>query len=492
MRINGIVLKILISLFLFSSCIRGEKVAITYHVDSSVDNTDPIEFDLSSHHVAFSGVIGTLISQYGKGSIEGILAQSWENKNFKEWRFKIRKGIYFSNGDPITPKTICQNLRRVAYIQKIRNSNSGLLENTLEFDKINNASTVTKGIECDDQEVILSFNKPNQFVLEKISFGLYGIVHPDCFDAVTGNWKDPKFLISSGNYKIHHWSEKSLELKLDGNGYVYGHPKKFKTVTVTWDPEKLSSADLWDGSNRDLNPVPGATFAGNLNTSITYLRFLSKNKPGDLFYKKENRKAFFHYLKKELKGQGLKIPETFFPTMKNLKASEIAESAPSPFKFDKGLLKSLRINDRRRLVDFNEPVFNAVKKFSEEHQLTYERLPISLYQIFSEVTKGTPPYSIDVAMTGSEINIENPYGTIRFMFFSKEGIQLPDEDGSITKILKEENFSVDEINQKIEEQALIWPVAHFSYFFWYRGDFIDFSEYNSTLPPMDFSWIGQK
>lgn len=137
--------------------------------------------------------------------------------------------------------------------------------------------------EFSNDEVILSFTKPNQFVLEKISFGLYGIVHPDCFDAASGLWKDPKFVISSGNYKISHWNEKSIELKLSGNGYAYGHPQKFKTIVVSWDQAKIKSADLWDGSNRDLNVAPKATLLGSVNTSIVYLRFLSKYKPGDLF-----------------------------------------------------------------------------------------------------------------------------------------------------------------------------------------------------------------
>lgn len=40
-------------------------------------------------------------------------AVSWENKDFKEWTFKIREGAKWSNGDPVTAQDFVYSFQRI-------------------------------------------------------------------------------------------------------------------------------------------------------------------------------------------------------------------------------------------------------------------------------------------------------------------------------------------------------------------------------------------
>ena len=93
---------------------------------------------------------------------------------------------------------------------------------------------------------------------------------------------------------------------------------------------------------------------------------------------------------------------------------------------------------------------------------------------------------------GTGILIEDPKDDIRFMFLSKEGIQLPDSDGRIHEELNNAEFNPQKINQLIWEQAIVWPINHFAFGLWARRDTFDFSEINLVLPPTDFQWLGYK
>ena len=94
-------------------------------------------------------------------------------------------------------------------------------------------------------------------------------------------------------------------------------------------------------------------------------------------------------------------------------------------------------------------------------------------------------------MLATGISLEEPLDVVRFMFLSEEGIRLPDEDGSIRAELGRENPDIQKINELLWEQAIVWPVMHYSSGLWARGE-IDFSEINLSLPPTDFEWLGQK
>lgn len=58
-----------------------------------------------------TGVVETLTMPTAEGDIVGLLAESWtSNDSLDEWRFKIRSGVRFHDGSPLTAETVAANL----------------------------------------------------------------------------------------------------------------------------------------------------------------------------------------------------------------------------------------------------------------------------------------------------------------------------------------------------------------------------------------------
>ncbi|GLO70134.1 ABC transporter substrate-binding protein [Phaeobacter inhibens] len=60
-----------------------------------------------------TGVVETLTMPTADGDIVGLLAESWtSNDALDEWRFKIRSGVTFHDGSPLTAETVAANLTK--------------------------------------------------------------------------------------------------------------------------------------------------------------------------------------------------------------------------------------------------------------------------------------------------------------------------------------------------------------------------------------------
>jgi oligopeptide transport system substrate-binding protein len=169
----------------------------------SPTTTEPLEFDSFAHHVAFRSVLGSLVTQYRLGTFAGLLSDKWTiSEDRKTWKFHIRPNTRFENGDVVTPAIVIQSWTRMAMLMNRKNSHSDL------FDLIEGMQTVHKlnapvvGLSAAGDAIVIQLKKPFPKLLETISFGIYAVVHPNDYDSVTGNWKDPKKLLSANAYRI--------------------------------------------------------------------------------------------------------------------------------------------------------------------------------------------------------------------------------------------------------------------------------------------------
>jgi len=79
------------------------------------------------------------------------------------------------------------------------------------------------------------------------------------------------------------------------------------------------------------------------------------------------------------------------------------------------------------------------------------------------------------------------------MFLSKQGIKLPDSSGLITEELKGEVPNVQKINQLLWDQAIIWPLRHYSTGLWIKKDSkLNFAELNVDSMALDFQFISRQ
>lgn len=273
-------------------------------------STDPLDIDAMVHHIAFSSVYSTLVSNYKKGELKGIIAESWEHsQDFKRWTFKIRKGLTFESGAPISASVVHQNFLRIAYKMKLARSESGFVEFLTGIDRMLSASDSISGIQLVDQGIQFEFIKPFPRLVSLISFGLYSIVEPEMFDSKTGDWLNPKAVNSSGAYRLESSDQHSIRLSLRSDyPPTLMHPNAFHSIEIVPNnrPRSDGPPHIAIGFS-DQKMANNFSFLGPVNSVIRHLRCYHWDNPNHFFYKKETRAALRDLLFKRMEESGYTI-----------------------------------------------------------------------------------------------------------------------------------------------------------------------------------------
>lgn len=474
-----------IFLHLLFGCSRELGRSVIFEIGDSPYSTDPIEYDFFIHHQVFRSVIGSLVSVYSKGEITPFLASSWEHfDNKSRWEFKIRGNLKFENGDRITTEVVAQSFCRMAFLQKIKNSKSGLLEYLKGFETINNINSCP-GITINQDTIIFQFDRTIENLLETISFGQYGIVHPKNYNK-DGSWSDARKIISSSFYRIKEWSDNGLKLELRDNFNLdLGHPNKIKEIAVSWNANNQSDADLKMATSLDSVPRH-YDFFGGAKSKIAFLRISSWNNKkfyfGDRKRRADMRDSFYRKMEKKTVFSPtrsffpISIPGVFEINVVNNNVDESTMAADQHLNF----------------APFRDPPGNLGDVLEKVAiGLNYSIVNPSSEEKYATLDSGAGSYVADLLAMGTGILIEKPEDDVRYMFLSKEGIRLPDETGEIHDLLNEKELNLQKINKLLYDQAIIWPLAHFSDGVLAK-DHIDVSMLNTIHPPIDFAFIGLK
>ncbi len=492
-----LVIQLLLGSSLFFSCIERTttiKKPIVVWMLRSPYSTDPIDYDAFSHHLAFRSVMSSVVSQYRVGEYVGVLAESWRvDSDHKTWRFKIRSNLLFENGDPITPQIIMSSWMRMAFLLKNRNSKSGFLDELEGYENIQSIDSKISGLQIEQpNSLVLKFKKPFIKLLDTISFGLYGVVHPNLYDPKTGIWKDPKAFISSGAYKIMSWDKDSIQLNLREDFLPeMRHKNPLKEVHIVWDASKKLDADLKTGDSIEESLVLNHEFYGVAVSSIAYIHCLSWSHSKSPCYDFQKRRFLRDLFYNEFEKSGFKPVRSFFPlTIKGVK--EVSKDINSTKQNILANLSAVKFKSNHSShilsVCYNKTINELINRVG----LKASFVDIPHQEINTQSTPNLPNYKVDIMPQKTGILIDDPDADIRFMFLSKEGIRLPDTDGRIHEELKKDPLDIQRINELLWEQAVIWPITHFASGFWAKKNMFDFSMVNLVLPPTEFQWIGWK
>ncbi len=142
---------------------------VIYH-SSVADSTHPYNHSSSPIYGNWQHVIEPLVElDYDKKDYVGVLAESWEFQG-KQWVFKLRQGVKFHNGAPLTSKDVAFS------IEKMRDEKGGSLQAP-------NFKDVTEVQTPDDQTVVFVTKQPlaifldrleNRFILSKVAGDKFG------------------------------------------------------------------------------------------------------------------------------------------------------------------------------------------------------------------------------------------------------------------------------------------------------------------------------
>lgn len=466
---------------------RDEIVFANY---GSPFSSDPLDFDYYVHHYAFSSVYARLVSVEKSGTITAELAKSWENyNNFKTWRFELRDNLKYSNGETIKGQDVLLNFKRLLYLSRKNNSKSGMLEFIEDCDLDKSLISNCNGIKLEQNVLEFTFSKPMKNLLELISFGLYGLAHPSLYDHQTGIWIDKRKVISSSHYNVKIWSDKDFVLTLRPDSILNSESDVIKNVRIInlgdiKEAKDLDSVDLLFADKSSLLVDNRFQFIGSsLNLKIGYLKVNSWNNNKSELSKIEVRKWLRSKFFRSLSHNGLKITKTFLPTsLKGVNEIDAdVESEKPKFKDFSIDIPEIRISGKLKENDNKKSMADIFKDAYQSLEDTNVKVK------FSE--------KYDLEILGTGIEAKDYMDTVRFMFLSNEGIKLPDLTGKIYLELKKENPSISIINQEIWDQAVIWPIRHYTAGYWFKNDSeinININMINVDSPSIDFQFVRWK
>lgn len=470
------------------------KLDATFGVPQLPFSSDPMDYDFYVHHWAFSSVFAKLVSSEKNGEIHPMIASEWKNENnFQKWTFKIRSDLSYSNGESIKIDDILLNFKRIAFLKKKNNSNSGLLEFLVGFNKIEFLSNDIEGLSIDKDSIIFQFIKPMPNLLDVISFGFYGITHPSQFDPKSGEWLNKKTAISTGPYQIKIWSDDQFEIQLRDNVEYSKKNKnliniKFKVFSNAKSSSDLDDIDFMVADKNSLLVDHRFNFIGsNVNFKIGYVQCHSWDKENSPFANKATREWFRMKFYEGLLKNNFEITNSFFPpTLQGLKKIDRSYIVNKP-EFKHFTLKthpmsmSYKIKENSHKKSISEIFATALLNLGIDSGATLLQLDLESDSMY------------DVAISGSGIEASDYIDTVKFMFLSKEGIRLPDINGKIKEELKKESPDINFINQEIWDQAVIWPIRHYSSGYWFnKNSNIDYSDMNFESPSIDFQFLKWK
>ena len=474
-----------------TGCHQGKDSHITVWVSSEVHSSDPLEFDLASHHVSQRPTVATLVNAYSSSAPSPYLAKSWSHSpDFKKWTFRIREGVTFSNGDRITPKAVATSLTRMSFLLQKSGSRDGFLEHLVGAIKSKRASDVPIGIGTTDSDISLSFNVPVPRALELAAFGLYGIVHHSDFDPINGAWKSGLGIVASGPYSPNPDSKTFQLIKRTDYPKELSHSNSARTIEVLWGIDARKDADLIEAVS-DEDPVTNRKFIGPVHNEFLFARIQGSENPRSPFHARHVRSAIRTAFYKALSEQGFTPSRSFFPRG----VSGIAEPTETvePQLQTTDLLKGIEIIYRKN--PYPSAVSRAYELAIESAIMALGGKPkqksLPLRELLKAIHNQTNIQECDILIMGSGILLDSPHDDIRFMFLSKEGIYLPDEGGAIGKMVAGGKFDVQAVNQAIWDQKLLWPLSHRASGL-FVSDRIDMSKINLSMPVTDLSWIGVK
>jgi len=453
---------------------------------------DPIDHDWAVHHATQRAVLATLITNYTLGRVSGILARSWEvSTDRKQWKFKIKKGLTFSNGEPLDAESVRKSFTRMAYLMQKSGSTPGLLEHLKGFDNIESASSPFEGIRTlQENEVVFDFVRPVEDALEQFAFGTYGVVHPTDFDAVSGGWKDTRTAIASGQFEIANFAKESLNLvRRETSLFDIGDKNPYAQINIMW-PMKTES-DLVLSSGFDDPPRPGLRFHGGLESEIYYYRILSWPLKNSVLADRETRRALRDRFYFKLEGQGRKPVRSFLPP--SLPGIGPAKS-PALFAQQKDIGKGdeLRILDYRSRGGWRESACNAIFAAAADLGFTPKFVESDSATIQKQRDSTLAKYEYDVSGAVTGIYTEAPREGLRFMVQAREGIRLPDPSGRLNSIVSTPDFSIQDFNEALWDEALIWPVTHGATGLWVDDTKVDASGVDFVQPPTEISLFGRR
>ncbi|MED1953665.1 ABC transporter substrate-binding protein [Brevibacillus centrosporus] len=201
------------------------------------NGSDMLSFDIHDHSSASTEAIHVNIFNYllkhdAEGKFVPDLAESWENVNPTTWRFKLRQGVKFQNGDPFTAADVKFTLERVAKDEKLSEHSN--------YDEIQEVKVV------DDHTVDVITKNADPILLNRLSRSGSSML-PSKYIAEKGWEEFLKNPVGTGPYKFQEWKRDDRLVLVKNDGYFGDKPKWDKVIFRVIQEDSTRVAELMTG-----------------------------------------------------------------------------------------------------------------------------------------------------------------------------------------------------------------------------------------------------
>jgi peptide/nickel transport system substrate-binding protein len=90
--------------------VRGGRMILASRHGSTTDSTDPGLLTNAYQGLLANAFTNTLTEILADGTVGPVLAESWETKDGKVWRFKLRRGVTFHDGRPLKAEDVVASI----------------------------------------------------------------------------------------------------------------------------------------------------------------------------------------------------------------------------------------------------------------------------------------------------------------------------------------------------------------------------------------------
>lgn len=191
---RGVALALLVAL---AAAPAASETTLHARLNSDILSTDPGTRRDENTDAVLMHVVEGLVAEREDGSVGPLLAQSWTvSDDGRTYRFVLRQGVRFHNGQPLTADDVVWSLRRYLDPATHWRCRPELIDGEI--------AKILSVREADPAAVVITLDRPAPLFLQTLArpdCGGTGIVHRDSVDA-EGKWIAP---IGTGPFAFTEW-----------------------------------------------------------------------------------------------------------------------------------------------------------------------------------------------------------------------------------------------------------------------------------------------
>lgn len=249
----------------FSLAAQAEEAQVTIALPADLDALDPHLTTNSMSWMMLANMFDTLVQLGPDGTYEPMLATSWSRVDDVTWRFQLREGVRFHNGEPFTARSVRYSFERLKD-PELMSPAVATYRGSIEEIRV-----------VDDYTVDVVTEQPYAPLLSLL--GILWIVPQDYIEEV-GMREFARHPVGTGPYRFVEW-RRGHQLVLEANpDYWAGEPEVKRVVFRPIPDASTRMAALLAGEVDIITVVPLdrlPELERNPNVYIT-------SRPGELIY----------------------------------------------------------------------------------------------------------------------------------------------------------------------------------------------------------------